>query len=67
MMVYYSGAWKAEVEEGCEWMSVDLPQGEGVKVLHVITTDNEGPERAAELYLIAQQDTLSINVQQSGL
>ena len=67
MMVYYSGTWKAEVEEGCEWMSVDLPQGEGVKVLHVITTDNDGPVRAAELYLIAQQDTLSINVQQSGL
>lgn len=66
MMVYYSGQWKAEPEEGCDWMSVDTPEGQGVAALHIITVDNVGEARSALLHLIAQQDTLSVNVQQAA-
>ena len=66
MMVYYSGQWKAEVQEECDWLSVDEPAGKGVTVIHVITTDNDGPLRAADLYLSANGETLSINIQQAA-
>lgn len=66
IMVYYSDKWKAEPEEGCDWMSVDTPEGHGVSVMHIITTDNVGEARSALLHLIAKKDTLSVNVQQAA-
>ena len=66
MMVYYSGKWKAEPEEGCDWISVDTPEGHGVSVMHIITVDNEGEARSELLHLIAKQDTLSVNIQQAA-
>ena len=66
MMVYYSRQWKAQVQEDCDWLTVDKPAGEGVSVIHVITTDNDGPLRAADLFLVAGGESLSINIQQAA-
>ena len=65
--VYYSGKWNAHVQEGCDWMSIQNPQGKGKTLVGVKVTGAGGQnvDRTGLLHFNADgQEECIINIRQ---
>ena len=65
--VYYSGKWNAYVQEDCDWMSIQNPEGKGKTLvgIKVAGTDGQSVDRTGLLHFNADgQEECIINIRQ---
>lgn len=56
IMVYYSGSWKAALDETCDWASLDATAGSGITAIHLHYQDNILTARETVLTLSNDKD-----------
>ena len=65
--VYYSGKWNAHVQEDCDWMSIQNPEGKGKTLvgIKVAGTDGKSVDRTGLIHFNADgQEECIINIRQ---
>lgn len=65
--VYYSGKWNAHVQEDCDWMSIQNPEGKGKTLvgIKVAGTYGKSVDRTGLLHFNADgQEECIINIRQ---
>ena len=68
IVVYYSGAWTAELTDNDGWISIDRSSGSGVATIEFQFSENLGLSRAATLTIYGGQETKTIPiVQKAGI
>ena len=68
IVIYYSGAWTAELTDNDGWISIDRSSGSGVATIEFQFSENLGLSRAATLTIYGGQETKTIPiVQKAGI